>query len=151
MVPVCPPKKREYLIVQHVPDRRAQPGRHEGKLSLFSECVLDGGGELPKLADLVLVDLVERYQDAGAIFGKEVREQLDLATEAGFGTFKPANEAIQRLVEASILRQITIGRRNRAFEAPEVVDAFTALERQLASASGDTRTSTPVRRVPRSR
>jgi hypothetical protein len=85
MVPVCPPKKREHLVVQHVPDRRAQPGRHEGKLSFFSECVLHGRGELPKLADLVLVDLVERYQDAGAIFGKEVREQLDLATEAGLG------------------------------------------------------------------
>jgi Fic family protein len=63
-------------------------------------------------------------------------------------TFKPANEAIERLVAAGILRQITIGRRNRAFEAPEVIAAFTALERQLASPDGDTRTSAPVRIVP---
>lgn len=48
-------------------------------------------------------------------------------------TFKPANEAIQRLVEAGILHQITIGRRNRAYEAPEIIDAFTDLERTLAS------------------
>jgi Fic family protein len=40
-------------------------------------------------------------------------------------TFKPANDAIQRLVEAGILHQITIGRRNRAYEAPEIIDAFT--------------------------
>jgi Fic family protein len=64
-------------------------------------------------------------------------------------TFKPAAQAIQRLVDADILRQVTVGRRNRAFEAPEVIAAFTALERQLASPEGDTRTSQPVRTVPR--
>ncbi|MGO9322061.1 MAG: Fic family protein [Solirubrobacteraceae bacterium] len=66
-------------------------------------------------------------------------------------TFKPANAAIQRLVQAGILRQITIGRRNRAYEAPEIIDAFTDLERQLASPEGDTRTSPPSRAVPRRR
>jgi Fic family protein len=63
-------------------------------------------------------------------------------------TYNPANEAIQRLVDARILRQITIGRRNRAYEAPEIIDAFTDLERQLASPRGDTRTSPPARAVP---
>jgi Fic family protein len=46
-------------------------------------------------------------------------------------TFKSASDAIGRLVEADILRQVTVGRRNRAFEAPDVIAAFTALERQL--------------------
>ena len=32
-----------------------------------------------------------------------------------------------------LLSQITVGRRNRAFEAPAIVNAFTDLERQLAS------------------
>jgi Fic family protein len=64
-------------------------------------------------------------------------------------TYKPAAAAIQRLVDAGILRQVSIGRRNKAFEAPEVIAAFTALERQLASPEGDTRTSEPVRTVPR--
>ena len=64
-------------------------------------------------------------------------------------TFKPAAEAIQRLLDADILRQVAVGRRNRAFEAPEVIAAFTDLERQLASPAGDTRTSRPARRVPR--
>ncbi len=66
-------------------------------------------------------------------------------------TYNPANEAVQRLVHAGILRQITIGRRNRAYEAPEIIDAFTDLERQLASPGCDTRTSPPARRVPRRR
>ncbi|HTW41107.1 MAG TPA: Fic family protein [Solirubrobacteraceae bacterium] len=66
-------------------------------------------------------------------------------------TFKPANDAIQRLVQAGILRQITIGRRNRAYEAPEVIEAFADLERQLASPAGDTRTSPPARTVPHRR
>jgi len=66
-------------------------------------------------------------------------------------TFKPAAHAIERLVDAGILRQVTVGRRNRAFEAPEVIAAFTDLERQLASPEADTRTSKPVRTVPRRR
>ncbi len=64
-------------------------------------------------------------------------------------SFKATNDGIARLVEAGILRQISVGRRNRAFEAPEVIEEFTALERQLASPAGDTRTSEPARRVPR--
>jgi Fic family protein len=61
------------------------------------------------------------------------------------------NEAFARLVEAGILQQVNVGRRNRAFEAPGVVDAFTDLERQLASPDGDTRGSPPTRDVPRRR
>jgi Fic family protein len=64
-------------------------------------------------------------------------------------SFKAANDAIARLVEADILRQVNVGRRNRAFEAPEVIEAFTALERQLASPRRDTMVSAPARPVPR--
>jgi Fic family protein len=61
------------------------------------------------------------------------------------------NEAIPRLLEAGVLAQTTVGRRNRAFEAPELIDAFTHLERQLASPGGDTLRSPPGRPVPRRR
>jgi Fic family protein len=61
------------------------------------------------------------------------------------------NEAIPRLVEARVLKQTTLGRRNRAFEASELITAFTDLERQLASPDGDTRFSAPQRRVPHRR
>ncbi|MFZ2052445.1 MAG: Fic family protein [Solirubrobacteraceae bacterium] len=63
-------------------------------------------------------------------------------------TFKPTQAALHRLIEAGILREITLAGRNRAFEAPEIINAFTALERQLASPHGDTRTSPPARPVP---
>jgi Fic family protein len=63
-------------------------------------------------------------------------------------SYPQANAAIERLVSAGLLSQITVGRRNRAFEAPAVINAFTDLERQLASPSGQTRTSEPARPVP---
>lgn len=61
------------------------------------------------------------------------------------------NQAVGRLESASILRQVTVGRRNRAFEAPDVIDAFADLERQLASPVGDTSVSPPARIVPAKR
>jgi len=66
-------------------------------------------------------------------------------------SFQATNQGIARLVDAAILRQVTVARRNRAFEAAEVIDAFTDLERQLASPDGDTRISAPARTVPRRR
>lgn len=63
-------------------------------------------------------------------------------------SFQATNQAIERLVGAGVLVQVTLGRRNRAFEAPELIEAFTALERQLASPEGDTIVSQPIRRVP---
>jgi Fic family protein len=58
------------------------------------------------------------------------------------------NEAVRRLIHAGVLKQTTVGRRNRAFEAAEVIDAFTDLERRLASPEADTRSSPPARPVP---
>jgi hypothetical protein len=66
-------------------------------------------------------------------------------------SFVHTNEAVARLVEAGILQQVTVGRRNRGFEAPDIIAAFADLERQPASPEGDTRTSEPVRSVPRRR
>lgn len=66
-------------------------------------------------------------------------------------SFQAASLALERLVEAGILVQVSVGRRNRAFEAPELIEVFTALERRLASTEGDTYVSSPVRRVPRRR
>jgi Fic family protein len=62
-------------------------------------------------------------------------------------SFPQASEAVNRLVNAGILTQVSIGRRNRAFEARDFINAFTDLERQLASPSGDTRSSEPSRPV----
>jgi Fic family protein len=64
-------------------------------------------------------------------------------------TFQATNQAISRLVDAGVLKQVNLGRRNRAFEAPELIRQFTDLERRLASPNGGIGTSKPARRVPR--
>lgn len=63
-------------------------------------------------------------------------------------SFQATNEAMVRLEGAGIVHQVNVGRRNRAFEASAIIDTFTALERQLASPSGDTRSSAPRRPTP---
>ena len=55
------------------------------------------------------------------------------ASELTGRTFQAANQAISRLVDAGVLVQVRVGRRNRAFEAPDLIEALTLLERQLAS------------------
>jgi Fic family protein len=66
-------------------------------------------------------------------------------------SFQQTNQAIARLVEADILKPVTLRRRNRAFEAADIIEAFTDLERRIASPRGDTRSSPPTRTVPRRR
>jgi Fic family protein len=74
-----------------------------------------------------------------------VQSAAELIGRSGQAT----NQAVARLTEARVLTQTTVGRRNRAFEAREVIRAFTDLERRLASPAGDTRAEPPTRRVPR--
>ncbi|MFC5263441.1 Fic family protein [Kribbella qitaiheensis] len=59
-----------------------------------------------------------------------------------------ANQGLARLTEAGVLREVTDGRRNRVYEAPELIDAFTLLERRFASPAADTRIEPPSRPVP---
>jgi Fic family protein len=63
-------------------------------------------------------------------------------------SFQATNEALNRLETAGVVRQVSVGRRNRAFEAPAIIAAFTALERQLASPAGDTQYAPPLRPTP---
>lgn len=63
-------------------------------------------------------------------------------------SFQATNEAMHRLEVAGVVRRIRVARRNRAYEAPAIIDAFTALERQLASPVGDTRAASPRRPTP---
>ena len=63
-------------------------------------------------------------------------------------SYQASNEAMRRLEEAGVVRQVTVGKRNRAYEAKAVIDAFAALERQLASPTGDTLSAPPRRPAP---
>jgi hypothetical protein len=59
-------------------------------------------------------------------------------------SFVAVNSAVSQLVDARVLHQIRLGRRNRAFEAAELIDMFNDLERQLSSPVGDTQLSPPL-------
>ena len=52
-------------------------------------------------------------------------------------SYQAASQGIQRLVEAGVLTQVSVGRRNRAFESPGLIEAFNSLERRLANPQGD--------------
>lgn len=63
-------------------------------------------------------------------------------------SFERTNQAIARLEAVGVIRPITVGRRNRAFEARPVIDAIADLERQLASPAGNTSSLLPRRPAP---
>lgn len=58
------------------------------------------------------------------------------------------NAATHRLIEAGIIRQTNQGKRSRVFEAPDVLEEFSMVERRLASPSRDTSVELPARIVP---
>jgi Fic family protein len=67
------------------------------------------------------------------------RQLLGVSAPAAWG-------ALQRLESAGVLHQITVGRRNRAYEAVGLFDVVNRFERELATPAGQ---STPARPVPR--
>jgi hypothetical protein len=86
-------------------------------------------------------ELVNRLPGMPIVAVNDVAELIGRSSTA-------ANEAIDRFVQAEILKQVTVGRRNRAWEATDVIDAFADFERALASPTGETRSADPARRVP---
>jgi Fic family protein len=58
-------------------------------------------------------------------------------------------DAMKRLSDAGVVTPALVGRqRKQIYEAREIIDVFTALERQLASPAGDTQIKPPARPVP---
>ena len=58
-------------------------------------------------------------------------------------------DAMRRLTDAGIVTPVHVGRqRKQIYEAREIIELFTALERQLASPAGDTQVEPPNRHVP---
>ena len=52
-------------------------------------------------------------------------------------SFQATSQGIDRLVAAGVLSQVSVGRRNRAFESLELIEAFNSLERRVASPPRD--------------
>ena len=63
-------------------------------------------------------------------------------------SYPAARSAVLALQEAGILHQSSKNRKSGIYVAREVVDAFNAYERALATTSGDTSAEKPRRRVP---
>ena len=64
-------------------------------------------------------------------------------------TFKATSDGVDRVQVVGVVRQVTLGRRNRAFEAVGLLEAFTGFERALANPDATTAISPPLRPVPR--
>ncbi len=85
--------------------------------------------------------LIERLPEMPIVSVTQLAERIGR-------TFPATNNAIAALVEVGILVPTAKTGRGRTYEAKEIIDAFTHLERRLASPTGNTRTSRPVRNVP---
>jgi Fic family protein len=92
-------------------------------------------------SDSAVLRLIEALPGAPLVTVQSAAVLIDRSVQA-------TNEAIPHLQASGVLKQTTIGKRNRGFEATDLIDAFTALERQLASPEADTRVSPPARGVP---
>ena len=81
------------------------------------------------------------------------RVRANSSTELLLGVLRSkarTTDAVNALAEVGILQQRNVGRqRYRVFEATDVLELFTGLERALASPSGNTMIDQPNRRVPR--
>jgi Fic family protein len=93
-------------------------------------------------SDASALGLIDRFRSMPIVTARGVEQALGIS-------FQSANNALGQLQAAGILTKTRAGRRNRAFEARELVDAFTDLERQIASPRDDTKASDTLRDVPR--
>ena len=73
---------------------------------------------------------------------------INTASEMLQRSWDAVNQAVLRLEQAGVVRQVTIGRRNRAYEVVGLFEAMIAYERILASPAADTAVAAPVRPVP---
>lgn len=73
---------------------------------------------------------------------------INTASETLQRSWDAVNQAVTRLEQAGVVRQVTIGRRNRAYEVVGLFEAMTAYERILASPAADTNIAPPTRPVP---
>jgi Fic family protein len=96
---------------------------------------------VPTRSDASALAVLDRLRATPVVTSQSIQDALGVS-------FNAANNALDRLTAAGILTKTSAGRRNREFEARELVDAFTDLERQMAGSDGDTKISEPSRKVP---
>ena len=80
----------------------------------------------PARRDAAVHALIEALPAAPVLTVATAAELIDRS-------FQATGQGIRRLVEAGVLAQVNVGRRNRAFESPELIEAFNSLEQRVAS------------------
>src|ERR1700722_10889532 len=81
VVAISSTEEGEHLIVYYIAHRRGEAGADKYQLSALPKGVLDSGGQLAKLANLLVVHLVEGDNQPSRVFGQEVGQQLDLVPQ----------------------------------------------------------------------
>lgn len=129
-------------------------------VSFFSSCCIDACSEAFRYEEIVHELQDDWRQRLGAVRKGSalalIIEALPSAPMFSVNTmsktinrsFPATNLAIERLLEAGIVKSSKKGKRNRVFEAPDIINEFTLLERRLASPAHDTKIKRPVRPVP---
>lgn len=73
---------------------------------------------------------------------------VNAVCESSKRAFSAVSAAVDRCVEAGIVKPLGNQRRNRVFEVPRVINEFNIFEHKLASPVGNTSMAKPVRPVP---
>ena len=103
-------------------------GRFDGEVRALQSSWRQRVG--PVRRDAAVHALIEALPAAPAL-------TVGTAAELISRSFQATSQGIDRLVAAGVLSQVSVGRRNRAFEAPELIEAFNSLERRVANPQSD--------------
>jgi hypothetical protein len=96
----------------------------------------------PLRSDAAALRLIDVLPGAPVITLASAQSMVDRSLRATI-------DGVKGLINAGIVTPAHLGRqRKQIYEAREIIDVFTALERQLASPADDTQIEPPARPVP---
>ena len=129
-------------------------------VSFFAGCVIQACEEARRFEQSARV-LQNEWRNAlggvrkGSALGVLMDEMIGMPVftvsavcELSGRAFSAVSAAVERCIEAGIVKPLGNKKRNRVFEASSVINEFNIFERKLASPVGDTSIAKPVRPVP---
>ena len=146
--------------MQHCTDNTAQHKAVNDWVSLFAGAVTQACADMIRIADEMGDLRTSWIKRLGTVRAGSTLEHMlveiqelpyfsvNTMVRAGVGSKQSVGKALERLIAAHIVFQTNRGKRDRIFEAPEVLEQFAIIERRLASPARDTHAVPPVRPVP---
>lgn len=157
-------KRKDYYAslgaYQHALDEHAESQAINDWVSCFSDAVCAACSDVEEIScDLTLmrkswIDRLGRVRSGSTLelMLSAVQSMPYFSVETMVKTTQRSkqavNQAVQRLLDAQIIRQTNRGKRSRVFDVPEVLAEFNMVERRIASPSRDTSIDLPMRPVP---